>query len=314
MKDINDILAKHFSGETDPEEVRLVAEWKLKNEAEYAALSDAWKEADTDLLGNLEFKTFDHKSAWDKVDSKLINHKDVKVIKLKFYRNVAAACAILLVGLTGFWFLNKGSGFESVSNMANAPQEISLPDGSTVWLAANSTLDYKLDFVTDRSLKLDGEAFFEVARDEEHPFIIATEMGDVEVLGTAFNVDASSESTIVSVDHGKVALRNQSQEIKLTKGQSANSTEVGISQIEEVKINYDSWKTGVFNFSDTPLDEVVSLLNKHYDTKVELMESAKVDAAFNGSFDNAPIDVIIESIVLTCDVEADTGDDMIRLR
>lgn len=314
MKDINDILAKHFSGETTAEEANLVNNWKCENEKEYAFLSEAWKKADASLLENLEFKFFDHKAAWNKVDSQLIDEqKETKVIKMNFYKKVAAACAVLLVGLGAFWFLNQDK-YSRLSNTANAPKEISLPDGSTVWLAANSTLEYATDFKNERSLNLEGEAFFEVARDETHPFIIGTPNGEVEVLGTAFNVNTSSESMLVSVDHGRVAVRNENgDELELTAGESATSSESGVSSLE-TDVNFDAWKTGEFEFEATPLNEVIETLNKHYETQVELVSDNKASESFVGSFKSVDIKEIIDAISLTCGVEAEYGEGVIRLR
>lgn len=313
MKDINDILAKHFSGGVNPEEAKLVADWKRANEEEYAILAEAWQTADDHLLKGLEFKTFDQKGAWEKVDAKLVDEKEIKVIKMKFYRNVAAACAILLVGLAGFWFLNRTS-FESVSNTAGTPKEISLPDGSKVWLASNSTLEYNSDFENERALNLEGEAFFDVARDEAHPFIISTEFGEVEVLGTAFNIEVEAEGAVVSVEHGKVAVRNDGGEVKLTAGESATATNSGVSDKAPADLNYQGWKTGSFNFYDTPLSDVVEILNKHYETEVILDNKDKANDLVTGTFKNADIDDIIEVIVLTCDVEEEKDENIIRLK
>jgi ferric-dicitrate binding protein FerR (iron transport regulator) len=315
MNDINDILAKHFSGEANAEETKQAEQWKLQHAEEYALMSEAWKSADKNLLENLEFKTFDHKAAWGKVDEQLVDEKEIKVIKMTFYKRVAAACAILLVGFAGFYLLNQGPAFETIANTDNAPKEISLPDGSTVWLAANSTLDYQEDFETERNLKLKGEAFFDVARDEAHPFIITTEFGEIEVLGTAFNVNVTENSTEVGVEHGRVAVSNENGKTELTVGEFAVANTEGVSEIEETDANYDSWKTGVFDFDGTQLHEVVELLNKHYTTKVELLgQIADTDCMCNGNYSNEPIETIIKSIVLTCGVEAEYSDTLIRLK
>ncbi|NOQ70581.1 MAG: DUF4974 domain-containing protein [Crocinitomix sp.] len=315
MKDINDILAKHFSGEANAEETQLAEEWKLQYAEEYAVMAEAWQTADKNLLEGLEFKTFDSKAAWTKVDGQLVDEKEIKVIKMTFYKRVAAACAILLVGFAGFWLLNQGPTFNTLANEDNAPKEMSLPDGSTVWLAANSTLDYQEDFENERNLKLKGEAFFEVARDEAHPFIITTEFGEIEVLGTAFNVNVTEKGTEVGVDHGRVAVRNENGEEELTVGEFAVANTEGVSEIANPDVNYNSWKTGIFNFENMSLNNVVALLNKHYATKVELVSSDKGESeVLNGTFAEAPIEEIIDFIELTCGVKAEYGDDLIRLK
>lgn len=314
MNDINDILAKHFSGEANAEETKLAEDWKLQNVEEYALMSKAWKSADKNLLGALEFKSFDHKTAWNKVDEQLVDENEIKVIKMTFYKRVAAACAVLLVGFAGFWLLNQGPTYNNVANTDATPKEISLPDGSSVWLTANSSIDYQADFKNERNLILKGEAFFEVEKDAAHPFIISTKFGEIEVLGTAFNVNVTDISTAVGVDHGRVALRNENGEKELTVGQYAIANVDGVSAVEKTNVNYNSWKTGVFKFDNTPLFTVVQLLNKHYSTKVELPKGIAANIQFSGNFSNESIETIIESIVLTCRVEAEYGDDLIRLK
>jgi len=314
MEELDEILAKHFSGETNAEENALIAAWKTEHEDEYAELAMAWTTIDALPLDSKTVKTFDSKAAWEKVDARLVDHKKLKIVKLKFYRNVAAACAILMIGLAGFWFVNRGPNFESIRNTANVPQEIHLPDGSEVWLAANSTLEYQEDFANNRSLKLTGEAFFEVARDEAHPFVIATKMGEIEVLGTAFNVKSDEKSTLVSVDHGKVALRQDATEVQLTAGESATSASTGLTEKVAVEPNYNAWKTGVFNFDDTPLSEVIILLNAHYSTKIELTTTTKDEPTLHGQFDNRPLEEIVDFICLSCQLKADYGEDVIRLK
>lgn len=314
MNEINDILAKYFSGEANTEEKRLAEDWSVKNAEEYAVLSEAWKTADKNLLDKLDFKTFDEKAAWTKVAANLVDEKEIKVIKMSFYKRVAAACAVLLFGFLGYWMLNQGPDFNSIANTEKSPKEISLPDGSKVWLAANSTLDYQSDFESERNLKLKGEAYFEVARDEAHPFIISTEFGEIEVLGTAFNVNVSAVGTEVGVAHGRVAVRNENGEKELTVGDFAIATDDGISSIENTNANYDSWKTGIFNFDNTPLSQVILLLNKHYVEKIELTSPDKGNIEVDGKFDNTQIEEIIDIIVLTCRVEVEYGDSLIRLK
>lgn len=315
MKDINDILARYFSGNATPEDISLVEDWKKENAEEFDILSKAWDETTDVLDSNDTFKTFDHKAAWEKIDSELIEEKkETPVIKMSFYKKLAAACAILLVGLSGFWFLKGGNQFETVTNEDHQARLIELPDGSNVWLAANTTLEYHRDFENNRSLNLDGEAFFDVARDEAHPFVISTEYGDIEVLGTAFDVKVEENATVVSVDHGKVELRNEDDAVQLTAGESAtSSSDKTISEVKDVNENYDSWKTGVFIFDQTPLSEAVNILNGFYEMQIEL-ETINSGDVINGTIEDMELEEVINVITRTCDVEAEYGENTVRLK
>lgn len=306
MKEINDILARHFSGEASPEDEKVIEIWKAENEAEYKILAEAWGE-------EIQFKEYDNLKAWDKIESQIVEPKK-KVFTLKtVLRYSAAACFAALIGLTAKWYFSPND-FIALNNETNQAQKYVLPDGSNIWLAPGSELEYAREFEEKRDLKLDGEAFFEVARDENHPFIIQTDIGEIEVLGTAFNVESTKESTIVSVEHGLVALRNEKDEVKLAEGQSAEASESSISEIIEVDPNYKSWQTGKFIFYETPLEEVVNRLSRYYDKEI-IIESEKAKSEpLTAEFNNQSLEEIIEIIVLTCDVESESTDDKVILK
>lgn len=314
MKNIDEILANYFSGEATPEETLAVQEWKLLNEEEFELLSKAWAAADEVNVADFPTKEFDAKAALAKIEDQLQSPNQGRILKISFYKKVAAACAILMVGLAGFWFLTNRNSTELVANNTNAPKKIELPDHSQVWLAANANLTYATDFNENRTLTLTGEAYFEVERDEKHPFIINTDFGKVEVLGTAFNVNASDKSTSVSVEHGKVAVENKTGKVILTAGQSTVATEKMVAPVAPADPNFNAWKTGEFYFNNTPLNEVIRLLNAHYPKKIEYQGNATNQHFINGTFKNSKIEDIIDVIVLTCDLEAENGDNVIRLK
>lgn len=306
MENIDDILAKHFSGDKTPENERAVQAWKAENESEYAVLSEMWEE-------KIEYKVYDNKAAWNKIDH-LIAEEKTKVFRLgSIVKFAAAASAALLIVWSATWFFSADE-FLAFNNDTDAVQEYTLPDGSTIWLAPGSDLEYARDFETNRDLTLDGEAFFEVARDESHPFIIQTEFGEIEVLGTAFNVETNESSTVVSVEHGLVALRNDNEEVKLAIGQSAIATADDVSEIENADPNFQSWRTGAFVFDETPLNEVVIELIAHFGTEI-IIESEKAKSEpLTAQFNNQSLEEIIEIIVLTCDVQSESIDDKIILK
>jgi ferric-dicitrate binding protein FerR (iron transport regulator) len=104
---------------------------------------------------------------------------------------------------------------QTVSTKPASKSQIQLPDGSTVWLNASSDLTYGENFGKQlREVNLSGEAFFDVVKDPDHPFIIHTSVVDVKVLGTAFNVRSypNDENTETSVIRGKVEVTVKNQE------------------------------------------------------------------------------------------------------
>lgn len=310
MKDINNILANHFSGEATPEENLFVKDWKANNQAEYAILEKAYN---TKI--NLEHTTtaFNETLAWEKVKSRFKPKAKKAVIPIKTWRKLSAIAAIAILGLLTFLFINKSQVNQFVNYDSN-PFELILPDGSTVWLAKGAEVAYSKNFETHREINLKGEAYFEVERDENHPFKIETNAGSIEVLGTGFNINAEENSTVVNVSHGRVAFSTKKDKIELSSGEGAISKQDKIKPIQEDQRNIFSWVTGQFIFEDTPLKDVVSILNKYYPEKIELLSPEKGDYTLSGNFNQVEIKDIIEVIELTCDVEATTNDGVIKLK
>jgi ferric-dicitrate binding protein FerR (iron transport regulator) len=144
--------------------------------------------------------------------------------------------------------------------------------------------------------------------------VVETNYGNVQVLGTAFNVETKANGTEVSVDHGLVAFKNKGEEVKLSAGQSAISDKSGVSEIVAVDANYLSWKSGVFHFENTPLEEVIAEMNKFYPETITFDRMTTSNLMITGDFDNRPVEELIEVIVLTCGLNAEYGEGTISLK
>ena len=189
-------------------------------------------------------------------------------------------------------------------------QEIVLPDNSHVWLNGNSTLRAPEVFSGNhRKVVLDGEAYFEIARDETKPFKVRAGNTIIKVLGTSFNVETEKQSSTVSVivNSGKVAfyrangLQGKSILTAGMKGQYRTSNrEIKISTNDDQ--NYLSWKTGLLTFYDTPLDEVCIVLSEYYrkDVKTNVSDT---NLTLTGSFQNETLEDILKTIELTLDIK-----------
>lgn len=208
------------------------------------------------------------------------------------------------------WFVYQSIRYEKVV-AGNEIIEISLPDGSNVTLNKNTKLVYPRKFVDNRNLQLDGEAFFMVREDKEHPFIIKS--GDilVEVVGTSFNVFARKNQNLVQVvvESGKVAVYNEefhplTKDI-LVKGEKINySRESGIRSIQPNNdLNYDAWKTGRILFNNSTLQYVTSLLEKLYGTDIELINPMLNECRISVSFEKESLDFILKTLTETLDLE-----------
>lgn len=187
----------------------------------------------------------------------------------------------------------KGSMSQTISSGQSIPQQqasvpqtqklstprgmdfkVILPDGSEVWLNAESTIEFPTAFTDkERNVILKGEAYFKVARNEESPFIVTSDKMTVRVLGTEFNFKSyTSETSHVSLVKGSVeVLRpNQKQpEFKLAPGQDAWCDETGNIKVREIDTYaVTQWVNGFFYFDDLSLVEILRELGRWYNLGV----------------------------------------------
>ncbi|HEY1166458.1 MAG TPA: FecR domain-containing protein [Chitinophaga sp.] len=170
---------------------------------------------------------------------------------------------------------------EITYNTITAPRgrqfQLVLPDGSRVWLNAASSLTYPTAFSgSERSVQISGEAYFEIAKDAQHPFRvnIDNETG-IQVLGTRFNVHAYPEETSIKTTllEGSVRMISGKQQALLAPGQAAQTSRGASQQPIKIIDNADpgkalAWKNGLFDFEDTSLEEVMRHLARWYDIEI----------------------------------------------
>lgn len=150
--------------------------------------------------------------------------------------------------------------------------QLILSDGTKVWMNAESTLRYPTTFAgATREVHLEGEAFFEVSQDAQHPFIVHTDQHSVEVVGTSFNISAYPNHKIyTTLAAGKVKVSTPKTSVMLTPNQQA----VIDTDNEEIKIHntpaylYTSWAKGNYEFRNTPLKEIVAQLSRWYNVDI----------------------------------------------
>jgi transmembrane sensor len=185
-----------------------------------------------------------------------------------------------------------------------------------VTLAPGSTLRYPLTFGATRQLVLDGEAYFEVAHDSLHPFVVDARGAQTRVLGTRFVVRAlgSDSAVVVAVAEGRVALsRARDSTLGAVRAAVLAKGEVGrLAPGSEAAVlvgadasRYLSWTEGRLAFRDTPLREVLPELSRWYGLDIGLAPDAPSelgDRRFTGSFVNQPVDEVLTFVALSADL------------
>ncbi|WP_292270185.1 FecR family protein [Butyricimonas sp.] len=185
--------------------------------------------------------------------------------------------------------------------------QIVLADGTRVWLNSATKLIFPQNFTgKERRVVLSGEAFFEVARDENKPFIVETSRMDVKVLGTRFNVNAYTDNEMVSTTlvDGSVEVASGTQKpITLVPGEQAYG-EAGELEKREVNVRlYTSWIDGRFMFNNVELEEIAKQISRWYDVEIFFTnENVKKTRFTGGMVKFKPLDDLIRMIESTSSV------------
>jgi ferric-dicitrate binding protein FerR (iron transport regulator) len=165
-----------------------------------------------------------------------------------------------------------------------------LPDGTKVWVNANSSLRYSTTFSkSERRVQLKGEAYFEVAHNKEKPFRVECAGGEIEALGTAFNVKAyeSERSFTTTLTEGKVRIRSGSQHVILQPGERVvmqeNHLVKGVANTDEVL----GWSKNEFVFDNSTLTDVMQELSLWYGVEVEYKTTTRPKFRFSISRDTS---------------------------
>lgn len=184
-----------------------------------------------------------------------------------------------------------------------------LPDGTTGFLNSGSYLKFPVNFKGDRTVTLKGEAFFDVKRDEEHPFIVNTTNLQTKVLGTQFNVIAyeNEDSEEVILHEGKVEVYNNSGTILNTlkpNQQLVINTETSICKVSNVdSYQYVSWTEGKLIFRNESLQQVAKRLNRRYNVEIQIQDSELLKYSFRATFLNEPIEEVLKLLSKTAPIQ-----------
>lgn len=210
------------------------------------------------------------------------------------------AAAVLLMVVTVGYLSYKGGQNEMQSSFGNiviaTPQgsrtQLSLPDGSRVWLNAGSSISYSQGFgYIDRLVNLVGEGYFEVAHNEKLPLSVVSENVCVKVLGTKFNFRdyPTDAEAIVSLTEGSVAMcskKNPDEGQLLKPGQRATvDKESGKIRVEAYEVaNSMKWTNGRLLFDGEPLPDIVKTLERSYNVKITIADCNLRKLRFYGDF------------------------------
>ncbi len=296
LNDYISLMHKKLSGNISPEELDLIDRYIVANR-DNALLFEEIRNSYNVLEPEIElpFK-LNRETDFKNLKESIETTEKSKTISLspKFMRWGVAA-AILFIA--GFFALNPFQSSEGFDYSVAKPTQFSLADNSEVWLNSGARITGDEAFSkTNRSIHLEGEAYFDVHRDEALPFVIHVNGVEITVLGTAFNVKAYKNFVEVKVEEGKVQVKDKDiGGIEILTKDMMTVVDVerhGFSTDLVFDKNSLYWKTGRLTFKDSPINQILQTIEQTFDIRIELLNPELADCKLSGSFGGSQNEII----------------------
>ncbi|MEO9802753.1 MAG: FecR domain-containing protein [Reichenbachiella sp.] len=218
-----------------------------------------------------------------------LQKRETRVVSLRVWMSIAASFLLLI----GFYFGSEWlTGDRTIETALGEQIDHELPDGSLVKIDALSSISYASDWDNERKLKLTGRAFFDVSKG--HVFTVKTSLGEVQVLGTEFEVAAIEERFEVSCFEGRVQVLAGDQSEILTVGEAINLEE-GVLVRFTFQNTQPHWLKGFSQFENAPLSDVLTELKKYYEIEIHLPDKY-INHQFSGRFPHNDLKLALRSI------------------
>lgn len=313
------LLAKQFSKEISAEESKLLED-TLQRHEKYRLLAKqletyfierSIKETDNGQLA----KTWSKIAAFEdgnRVDQFNYTAPKQSLLSSTLFKVAAILVLTFAVSLFAYQFLSRNNGNDTLFASDQKVFKV-LADGTNVWLNKKSTITYNDDFgKKKREIFLEGEAYFDVVKNADVPLIIHAGGIDIEVKGTAFNVNAYPKNNAIQVAlvRGAIAVtdRQNSNSVLLKPNdklffsaklaQSENAFQI-VKLNPTVLLKDASWVADTLNFNKEKLRDLALKLEKKYDVKVEIWSDKLKEKRFTGSFSNETLDQALQALKLS---------------
>ncbi len=253
---------------------------------------------------------------WEKIKESLLADKYTPKTRAIYSRTkFIAIAASLVIGLVSYILINNRFAadeqkFVMVETRVGEKMNLTLPDGTEVNLNSKSKLTYPERFSkNERSLQLDGEAFFKVTHNAQKPFIVKTNVVNVKVLGTEFDLKAFPEEKVVNATlvKGKIRLEKE-KDGKIFSLVEINPSERATYYADQDKIEvnkednlekYIAWKDGKLVFMNAPIEEVVKKLELWYNVSVIVNSESLKQAHFTMTFTTESIEQVLNLLQIS---------------
>lgn len=295
----SDLLARYLAGEADASQRTRVEEWaaaSTENARELAAMQRLWSYgAESFGLGEIDVD-----AAWSRLETRITESEGAHERPIAGggqWRIWLAAAAVLSGLLVAAWLFMQPAAERFTARESALP--VTLADGSTAVLKADSRLETRMG--VERSVRLEGSAYFDVKRDPEHPFVIDARDLEVTVLGTSFEVSAydTARFATVRVRSGRVQVVAGGDTLVLVAGEHARYDQERHILEREKSSAAEEWGLRVLQFEGATMPQVAAQLKRLYQVHVQWNDASIANCRLTAEFDDEPIERIITVIAET---------------
>ena len=211
----------------------------------------------------------------------------------------AASLLVVLFAWQGLYQHEVPDTADSIQTQIAEHRSVTLPDGSRVHLAANSIVMHNFTQQQRALTLVRGEAYFEVAKKPQRPFVVTVNGFRVQALGTAFNIRQDDIQARVVVTEGRVEVVLQAQQQQLGAGQGLKVAAGHLGEVETVDIDSAlAWRQGLLVFVDEPLVQVINRINRYTDQKLVFGDDSLKQLSLTGTADVERIDQWLDGVSL----------------
>lgn len=315
-QNIEELFPSYFKGSLNKTNREKVEVWKDASEGNRQLFADSLK-AWEGIEHLRRMKKYNAEKALENVNLRIEKNKSVTFFT--FFQKVAAFLILPLLIAT-LYFATKtptqqiaDTVWHTIETPAGIHSEFILPDGTKVYLNSKTTLSYPVVFNKHtRDVKLTGEAYFEVAENREHPFIVNTGKIKVEVTGTEFKASNYPDENLTEIvlASGKVNLfqgeysKNRNILGAMIPGEKATFYEKEDKiYFEKVDVDkYISWKEGILMFRDDSMPEVVRRLNRWFNVDIRLTGNTLKNYVYTATFQDESLVQILDLLKMSAPI------------
>ncbi|WP_288205724.1 FecR domain-containing protein [uncultured Parabacteroides sp.] len=311
------ILEDFLQGKASGQEIRYLLS-QLDNAGQWDGwMKDKWEKADSEIDTRVERKMYED-------ILRGTSRKRSYFTTLRRFWNVAASIVILFLFSFTVYLLkdkNENASFKDMTITVDKGQKasVTLPDGTLVWMNSASSLHYGKNFnASKRNVRLEGEAYFEVAKNPEAPFTVM--VGDVSVtaLGTSFNLKGYPGEPLVSalLIEGSIEVSSPYEHLYVLPNEVVHydyrNKYLQKTRLEDIR-TVTAWRDNRFVLDDQSLLEITNLLSRQYNVTFRFTDESLKDYQYTGTLGNTSLQSILQILSLTSPLSYQIQDSVIVL-